>query len=132
METAELDQRNRLLFFVAAQKFVAFDGGNHPDGSFVTGFCALNAAEAANADRARKSDLVGKREENFNGRTFLHILAEIEVDPTRADVAGFGAGFPNGRSGRPTDRKWEPHGKTLGGAAFRARQGRTSSNERRV
>jgi len=57
----KINQRNRLLLFVAAQKFVAFNGGNHSDGRFVAGFRALYTAEAANADGACESDLVGKR-----------------------------------------------------------------------
>ena len=57
----KINQRNRLLLFVAAQKFVAFNGGNHSDGRFVAGLRALYAAKAANTDGACESDLVGKR-----------------------------------------------------------------------
>ncbi len=60
-ENREIPRETELLFFVAAQKFVAFDGGNHSDGRFVAGLRALNAAEAANADRTGESDLVRKR-----------------------------------------------------------------------
>ena len=60
-ENRKIPRETELLFFVAAQKFVAFDGGNHSDGRFVAGLRALNAAEAANADRTGESDLVRKR-----------------------------------------------------------------------
>ena len=60
-ENRKIPRETELLFFVAAQKFVAFDGSNYSDRSFVAGFGALHAAEAANANRAGKSDLVGKR-----------------------------------------------------------------------
>src|SRR5206468_10307184 len=60
-ENRKTRRETELLYFVAAQKFVAFDGGDHSDGRFVTGLRALDAAEAANADRPGESDLVGKR-----------------------------------------------------------------------
>jgi len=64
----------KLLSFVAAQEFVALDGGNYADGAFVTRLRALDAAEAAYTDGPCQSDLVGQGEKNFNGRAFLHIF----------------------------------------------------------
>ena len=60
-ENRKIPRETELLFFVAAQKFVAFDGGNHSDGRFVAGFRTLYTAEAANANGTCESDLVGKR-----------------------------------------------------------------------
>ena len=57
----------KLFFFVAAQELVALDGGDYADGTFVARLGALHAAEAAYADGACQSDLVGQGEKNFNG-----------------------------------------------------------------
>jgi hypothetical protein len=131
-ETRKVFRETWLPLFVAAQELVAFDRGYHTDGTLIAVLGALNAAEAAHANRSRKRNLVGKRQEDFNGRAFLHVLPQVEVDPARADVAGFRAGFPNSCSGGPADGKRQPHGKALGAAAFSSRQDRTSSKLERV
>src|SRR5262249_32188127 len=125
-------RRNWLPLFVAAQKFVTFNRGYHSDRGLVAVFRALYAPEAANANRTCKRNLIGKRQQDFNGRAFLDVFPQVEVNPARADVAGFRAGFPNSRSGGPADGKRQPHGKTLGAAAFSGRQDGTSSNLQRV
>jgi len=51
-----------LNFFGGSQKFVAFNSGDYADSAFVSCFGALNAAKAADADRAGKSDFVGESE----------------------------------------------------------------------
>jgi hypothetical protein len=122
-----IDLRGELAVLFAAQEFVPFNGSDNAYGGFVAGFGALYAAQAAYANRASEGDLIGKRQENLHRRAFFHVFSEVKVDSARADVAGFGASFPNGCASGPTDRKGEPHGKALGGAAFRARQERTSS-----
>jgi hypothetical protein len=55
-----------LLFFVAAQEFIALDGGNYADGAFIARLGALDAAEAAYADGSCQGDLVRQGQKNFN------------------------------------------------------------------
>jgi hypothetical protein len=102
---------SKLFFFVAAQKFVALDGGNYADGAFVARLCALDAAEAAYTNGPCQCDFVGQGEKNFNGRAFLYIFLEEEVDTAGTDIPGFGAGLTNRRSRSPTNGEGQPHGK---------------------
>jgi hypothetical protein len=124
-----LDETENLVVVVAAQKLVALDGGNDAHGRFVARFGALNPAEATDANWSGQSDLVRKRQEDFNGGAFLDVLSQVKVDPAGANVAGFGAGFSNGGPGSPTNSKGEPHGEALSCAAFRPGQEKTSSIE---
>jgi hypothetical protein len=55
-----------LLFFFAAQEFVALDGGNYANGAGIARLGALNAAEAAYAYGACQGDLVRQGQKNFN------------------------------------------------------------------
>src|SRR6266567_3411526 len=113
-----------LLFVVPAEEFVPLDGGNHADRSFFPLFGALHAPEAAYPDRSRQCDLIRKSQQNLHRRTFLHVLGKEKVDPAGTHVPRFGAGFTNRRSRGPTHSERQPHGKTLGGAAFGAGQDR--------
>jgi hypothetical protein len=113
-----MPSRNCLLFFVAAKEFVALDGGNHADGAFIARLGALHAAEAADAYRSGKSNLVRKRQKNLDGRAFPDILGKKEIDTAGADIPRLGAGFSNRSSRRPTNGERQPHGKALGSAAF--------------
>ena len=113
-----------LLIFVAAKKFVAFDGGDYADGAFVTRFGALHAAQATDADGAGHGDLVGQSEQDFDGGAFLNVFGEEEVDTAGADVAGFRAGLTDGDAGGPANRKGQAHGEALSGASFGASQGK--------
>src|SRR5215470_12361986 len=118
-----------LLVFVSAQKFVALDGGDYANRLAVARLSALNPAEAADANRPGHSDLVRKRQKDFDGRAFLDILGKVEIDTAGTDIAGFGAGFSNRGAGGPADGKGQPHGEALRSAAFRPSQRQTSSNE---
>jgi len=128
----ETQKAFRLPLFVTAQELVAFDRSYDSDGTLIAVLGALYPTEAANTNRSCERNFVGKRQEDFNGRTFLHVLPQVEVDPARADIAGFRAGFPNSRSSGPADGERQPHGKTLGAAAFSGRQDGTSSKLERV
>jgi hypothetical protein len=94
-----------LLIFVGAQKFVALDGGDDANGAFVASFGALHAAEAAYADWASHGDLVGECQQDFDCCAFFNVFGKEKVHATRADIAGFRAGFTHGCAGRPTDGK---------------------------
>jgi hypothetical protein len=107
-----------MFIVVATKKFVAFDSRDNANGAFIAGFGALHAAEAADFHRSGQSNFVGKRQENFDGGAFLNVFGEKEVNTAGTDVAGFGAGFADGRTGGPSHGKWQPHAKALGGAAF--------------
>src|SRR5262244_4127927 len=78
-ETQQNPRETRLPLFVAAQELVAFNCGYHSDGTFIAVLSALYAAEAAHANRSRKRNLVRKRQEDFNGRAFLHVFPQVEV-----------------------------------------------------
>jgi len=49
-----------VFFFVAAQKFVALNSGDHANLAFVARLRALNASQAAHAHWAGQGDFVGK------------------------------------------------------------------------
>jgi hypothetical protein len=112
-----------LRVILTAEKFVALDGGDYADGAFVAGLGALNAAEAAHADRTGQSDFVRKGEKNFDGRAFPDVLGKEEVNTARRDVAGFGASFAYSGAGGPADGEREPHLEALSRAAFGTGQG---------
>jgi hypothetical protein len=116
------------IVFVAAQKLVALDRSNHAHRGVVARFGTLNSTEATDADWSGQGDLVGKRQEDFDGGTFLDVLGEVKINPAGTYVARFRAGFSNGGPGSPTNGQGEPHGEALSCAAFRAGQGKTSSN----
>jgi hypothetical protein len=126
------DETEKLVVVFAAQKFVTLDRGHDSNRGLVARFGALNPAEATDATRSGQSDLVRKRQEDFNGGAFLDVLSQVKVDPAGTNIAGFGAGFSNGGPSGPTNGKGEPHGEALSSAAFRAGQRKTSSNERPV
>jgi hypothetical protein len=107
-----------VFFFVAAEKFVAFDGGDHSDCAFFAGFGSLNAPEAADFYRSGQGNLVGKGQQDLNSRTFLDVFGKKEVNPAGTDVSGFRAGLSNRRARGPSHGKRQPHAKALGGAAF--------------
>jgi hypothetical protein len=109
-----------LLFEVlgVSQKFVALDRSDDTHGAFVTGLGTLHAAEAADANRTRHGDLVRQSQENFDRRTFANVLGKVEVDTARTDIAGFGAGFANGRTRSPAYGEGKAHLEALGSAAF--------------
>ena len=107
-----------LFVFFAAQEFVALDRGHYANGTFVARFGALNASEATNADGSGKGNFIRQGQEDFDRRAFLYILGQEEVDPARADVPRFRAGFSNCGTSRPADGKRKAHLKALCGAAF--------------
>jgi hypothetical protein len=112
-------REQRFLRFVAVpQKLIPFYRGDDSNRIFVARFGPLYAAQAAYPYRARQGDLIREGEKNLNGRPLLHIFGEKEVHPARANIAGFGGSFANGRSRSPTNGEREPHGKPLGSAAF--------------
>src|SRR5713226_8123862 len=113
-----------LFFLVPAEEFVPLDRGNHADRSFFPLFGALHAPKAAYPDRSRQCDFIRKSQQNLHRRTFLHVLGKEKVDAAGTHVPRFGAGFTNRRSRGPTHSERQPHGKTLGGAAFGAGQDR--------
>jgi hypothetical protein len=102
----------------ATEKLVAFDGGDNADCTFIARFGALNAPEATDLYRSGKSNFVGESEQDLDGGPFLHILGKKEVNPAGTDVSGFRAGLSNCSSRGPSHGKWQPHAKSLGGAAF--------------
>src|SRR5262249_56155414 len=71
----------------AAQKFVALDGRDHADGTFVSGLGALHAAQTANANRSCESNFIRQGQKNLDGRTLFHVLGQEEVHATRPDIA---------------------------------------------
>src|SRR3974390_2702023 len=109
---------SRLLLFASAQELVPFDRRHHSNRAFFALFGALHTAQETHFHRAGQCNFVRKRQQNLDGRSFLHVLRQEEVTPTRADVAGFGTGFANCCPGSPTHGKRQPHGKPLGRAAL--------------
>src|SRR6266852_6313658 len=107
-----------LFVFFAAQEFVALDRGHYANGTFVARFSALNASEATNADGSGKGDFIRQGQEDFDRRAFFYVLGQEEVDPARADVPRFRAGFSSRGTSRPADGKRKAHLKALCGAAF--------------
>jgi hypothetical protein len=101
-----------------SQKFVALDGSDDADGAFITRLGALHAPETADANRAGHGDLIRQSQEDFDRRTFANVFGEEKVDTARTDIAGFGAGFADGRTGGPAYGERKAHLETLGSAAF--------------
>ena len=126
-ETCEELAKNSFVLglgvFVATEKFVALDRGDHANGAFVAGLGALDAAEATHAYWASQSDFVRQGQENLDGRAFPYVLGKKEVNTARADVAGFGAGLANRGAGGPADGERQPHLEALSCAAFGTGQG---------
>jgi hypothetical protein len=69
-----------LCVFVAAEKFVALNRGDDANGAFIARLGALNAAEAAHANRTSQRDFVREGEKNFDGRAFAYVLGKKEID----------------------------------------------------
>ena len=98
-------RRLLLVIFFGAQEFVALDGGDDADGAFVASFGALHATEATYPDRTSHGDLVGECQQDFDRRAFFNYLRKEKIHATRADIAGFRAGFTHGCPSRPPDGK---------------------------
>jgi hypothetical protein len=107
-----------VFFFVATEKFVAFDGGDHSDGALIPRFGALDTTQAADFYRSGEGNLVRESEQDLYSGPFLHILGKKEVNPARTDIPGFRAGLSNRRARGPSYGERQPHAKALGGAAF--------------
>jgi hypothetical protein len=105
------------LFFTA-QKFVALNCSHYAYGALFTWLGTLHASETPHTHWTCQSNFVWKRQEYFNSRTFFHIFLKEEIHSAGADIAGFCAGFTNGRTCSPTDGERKAHGKALGSAAF--------------
>jgi hypothetical protein len=117
-------RRKQLLhFFVAAEEFVPLDRGDDANGAFVARLGPLDAAETAHAHGTRQGDFVRQGQKNFDGRAFVNVFGQKEVDTARADVAGFGASLANRGARSPTNGERQPHLEALGCAAFGTGQG---------
>jgi hypothetical protein len=111
---------------VAAEKFVALNGGNDADGTRVARLGPLNAAQATHADGTCEGDLVRQSQKDFDGRAFPDVLGKEKVYTAGTHVAGFGGSFANRRTGSPAHGEGQAHLKALGGTAFGAAQRETS------
>src|SRR5260370_18047414 len=114
-----------LLVVVAAQEFVALDRRHDANRALVARFRPLNAPEAADPNGSRERNFIRQGQQDFDGRAFLYVLAQKEVNPTGADVPRFGARFAHRRTRCPADGKRKAHLKALCCAAFRTGQGQT-------
>src|SRR5262245_1403963 len=72
------------------QEFVALDLGGHTSLSILCGFGSNDLAVAADVDVAGSGDLLGKRDDEFNGAAQLEFSFGEKIKAAVADVAGEG------------------------------------------